>query len=196
MYECESCTIKKAGCWRTDAFELWCWKRFLRVLGLQGDPTSPSWRKSVLNIHWKDWYWSWNSNTLATWWEELTHFWKHPDAGKDWRQGEKEMTEDVMVGWHYRPDGHEFELAPGVGDGQGGLVCCGSWGCKESGMTEWLNWTELMGLDAMIFISWMLSFKPAFSLSSFTFIKSSLVLHFLPWEWCHLHIWGYWYFSL
>ena len=46
-------------------------------LGLQGDPTSPSWRKSVLNVHWKDWYWSWNSNTLATWCEELTH-WKRP----------------------------------------------------------------------------------------------------------------------
>ena len=63
-------------------------------LGLQGDPTSPSWRKSVLNIHWNDWCWSWNSNTLATWWEELTH-WKDPDAGKDWRREEKGTT-----GWN------------------------------------------------------------------------------------------------
>ena len=57
-------------------------------LGLQGDPTSPSWRKAVLNIHWKDWSWSWNSNTLATWCEELS-FLKDPDTGKDWRQEEK-----------------------------------------------------------------------------------------------------------
>ena len=72
MYVCESWTIKKAECWRIDAFELWWWRSW-ESLGLQGDPTSPSWRKSVLDVHWKDWYWSWNSNTLATWCEELTH---------------------------------------------------------------------------------------------------------------------------
>ena len=60
-------------------------------LGLQGDPTSPLYRRSVLNIHWKDWCWSWNSNPLATWCEELTHL-KNPDAGKDWRWEEKRMT--------------------------------------------------------------------------------------------------------
>ena len=68
-------TLKKGECWRIDAFELWCWRRLLRVLGLQGDPTSPSERKSVLNIHWKDWCWSWSSNTLATWCKGLT-LWK------------------------------------------------------------------------------------------------------------------------
>ena len=68
---------------------------------------------------------------------------KDPDAGKDWRQEEKGMTEDEMVGWHYWLDGHEFEQAPGFGDGQGGLSCCSPWGCKESNMTEELNWTEL-----------------------------------------------------
>ena len=68
---------------------------------------------------------------------------KDPDAGKDWRQEEKGMTKDEMVGWHHQLDRHEFEWTPGAGDGQGGLVCCGSWGCKESDMTEWLNWTEL-----------------------------------------------------
>ena len=67
---------------------------------------------------------------------------KDPDAGKDWRQEEKGMTEDEMVGWHHRLDRHEFEQAPGVGDGQGGLVCCSPWGRKESDMTEQLNWTE------------------------------------------------------
>ena len=60
---------------------------------------------------------------------------KDPDAGKDWRQEEKGMTEDEMVGWHHWLDGHEFEQAPGVGDGQGSL-CCSPWGYKESDTTE------------------------------------------------------------
>ena len=68
---------------------------------------------------------------------------KDPDAGRDWRQDEKGITEYEMVGWHHWLYGHKFEQAPGVGDGQGGLACCGSWGCKESDTTEWLNWTEL-----------------------------------------------------
>ena len=75
---------------------------------LQGDPTNPSWRRSVLNFHWKDWCSSWNSNPLATWWEELTHL-KDPDAGKDWRQEEKGTTEDEMAGWHHSLNGHEFQ---------------------------------------------------------------------------------------
>ena len=130
MSECESWTIKKAEqCW-IDASELWCWRRLLRV----------RW-KSTLNIHWKDWCWSWSSSPLATevktW---LTR--KDPDAGKDWRQQEKVMTEEEMVVWHHQLDGHEFEQTPGVGDGQGSLVCCSPWGHKKSGTTEWLNWTE------------------------------------------------------
>ena len=68
--------------------------------------------------------------------------WKDPDAGKDWGQEEKGTTEDEMVGWHHRHNGHGFGQTLGVGDGQGGLVCCSSWGCKESDMTERLNWTE------------------------------------------------------
>ena len=68
--------------------------------------------------------------------------WKDPDAGKDQGQEEKGTTEDEMAGWHHWLNGHEFEWTPGVGDGQGGLVCCDSWGCKESDTTEWLNWTE------------------------------------------------------
>ena len=66
---------------------------------------------------------------------------KDPDAGKDWRQEEKGMTEDEMVGWHHWLDGHK--QAPGVGDGQGSLVCCSPWSHKELDTTEWLNWTEL-----------------------------------------------------
>ena len=68
--------------------------------------------------------------------------WKDPDAGKDWRQEEKGMTEDEMIGWYDQLNGHEFEQALGVGEGQGSLVCCHPWGCKESDMTEQLNWTE------------------------------------------------------
>ena len=69
--------------------------------------------------------------------------WKDPDAGKDGGQEEKGTTEDEMVGWHHRLNGHEFGWTPGVGDRQGGLVCCNSWGRKESDMTERLNWTVI-----------------------------------------------------
>ena len=106
----------------------------------QGDQTSKSERKSTLNIHWKDWCWSRSSNTLATWCKNWL-IWKDPDAGKDWRQEEKGMTEDEMIGWHHQLNGHEFEKAPAVGDRQGSLAYCSPWGCKESAMTEQLNWT-------------------------------------------------------
>ena len=68
---------------------------------------------------------------------------KDPDAWKDWRQDEKGMTEDEMVVWHHWLNEHEFEQAPGVGDGQGSLACCSPWGCKELDMTKRLNWAEL-----------------------------------------------------
>ena len=68
---------------------------------------------------------------------------KDPDAGKDWRQEEKGMMEDEMVGWHHWLNGYEFELARGVGDGQGSLACFSPWSHKELGMTEWLSWTKL-----------------------------------------------------
>ena len=67
---------------------------------------------------------------------------KDPDAGRDWRQ-EKGTTEDELVGWHHRLNGHEFELTMGVGDGQGSLTCCSPWGRKELDTTERLNWTEV-----------------------------------------------------
>ena len=67
---------------------------------------------------------------------------KDPEAGKVWRREEKGITEDEMVVWHHQLNGHEFEQALGAGDGQGSLTCCRPWGCKESDMTEWLNWTQ------------------------------------------------------
>ena len=89
----------------------------------------------------------------------LTWSWlvgKDSDAGRDWRQEEKGTTEDEMAGWHHWLDGREFEWNPGVGDGQGGLACCNSWGHKESGMTEWLNWlnwTDGVHVHSAIFLN-------------------------------------------
>ena len=67
---------------------------------------------------------------------------KDPDAGRVWRQEKKGTTEDEMVGWHHWLNRHEFEQAPGVGNGQGSLACCSPWGCKELDTTEQLNWTR------------------------------------------------------
>ena len=90
--------------------------------------------------------------------------WKDPDAGKDWRW-EKGTTEDEMVGWHHWLNGHEFEQAPGVGDGQGGLVCCSPWGRRESDTTERLNWTELVPSTSPLHL--LTPTLPIYSLSSF-----------------------------
>ena len=129
MYGCESWTIKKAECWRIDAFELWCWRRLLRVPWTERR-SNQSILKEIspgcsLAPDAKSWL-----------------LWKDPDAGKDWGQEKKGKTEDEMVGWHHRLNGHGFGWTPGVGHGQGGLASCSSWGCKESDTIEWLNWTE------------------------------------------------------
>ena len=110
----------------------------LESLGLQGDPTSPSQKRSVLGVHWKDWSWSWNSNTLATWCKELSHL-KNPDAGKVWGQEEKGTTEDELAGWHQwtwvRVDSRRWWWT-----GRTGMLIF--MGRKESDMAERLNWTE------------------------------------------------------
>ena len=82
--------------------------------------------------------------------------WKDSDAGRDWGQEEKGTTEEEMAGWHHRLDGREFEWTPGVGDGQGGLACCGSWGLKKLDTTERLNWTEL-NWKADVITAWLYS---------------------------------------
>ena len=138
--------------WELDYKESWVLKNWsfwtvilekIRVPWAARRSNQQSERKSVLNIHWKDWYWSWKSNTLATWCEEPTH-WKRPGAGKDWRQDEKGTTGDEMVGWHHQLDGHEFEQAPGAGDEQGSLGSCSPWSRNELDMIKRLYWTELM----------------------------------------------------
>ena len=113
-----------------------------KSLGLQGDPTSPFWRSSVLGVLWKEW----SKAEPPVLWPPHVKSWpirKDSDAGRHWEQEEKRKTEDEMAGWHHWFDECEFEWTLGVCDGQGGLVCCNSWGHKESEMTEWLNWTEL-----------------------------------------------------
>ena len=148
MYGCESWTIKAAEQQRIDAFELWCWRRLLRVPWTARRSSQSILKESVLNIHWKDWYWSWNCNTLATWFEELTHL-KSLWCWKGWRREEKGTTEDEIVGRHHQLNGHEFEQAPEVGDGQGGLACCSPWGCRvgHDWVTE-LNWGDIYSLKS------------------------------------------------
>ena len=140
-YGFESWTIKKAEHWSIHAFELWCWRRLLRVPW----PSKRS-NQSIL----KEVSPEYSFERLAE--AEAPGLWllyvknwltgKDPDAGKHWRQEEKGTTEKNMAGWHHWLDGHEFEQAPGVGDGQGSLACCSPWGYKELDMTEWLNWRQ------------------------------------------------------
>ena len=103
--------------------------------------------------------------------------WKNPDARKDWRWEEKGTTEGEMVGWHHRLNGHEFEQALGVGDGQGGLARCSPWGRRESDMAEWQNWTELT------IFSWMKKFL--FNLANLN--HSLITLHFLIYFFLHIN---------
>ena len=121
---------KVRGAWRS-------WES----LGLQRDPTSPFWRRSVLGFLWREWCWI----ETPVLWPPHAKSWligKDSDAGRDWGQEEKGRTEDEVAGWHHWLDGRESEWTLGVGDGQGGLACCDSWDHKQSDMTEQLNWTE------------------------------------------------------
>ena len=143
MYGYESWTIKKSECQRIDGFELWCWRRFLRVLWTARKSNqsilkeiSPGGSFEGMMLQLKLQYFGhlmWRVDSL-----------EDSDAGRAWGQ-EKGTTEDEMAWWHHRLDGRKFEWALGVGDGQGGLACCGPWGHKELVKTERLNWTELMG---------------------------------------------------
>ena len=142
MYGCESWTVKKAECLKIDAFELWCWRRLLKVpwTGKEIQPVHPKRDQSWVFFGKND-----AAAETPVLWPPHAKSWrigKDSDAGRDWGQEEKGTTEDEMAGWHHGLDGHESGWTPGVGNGQGGLVCCDSWGRKESDMTERLNWTD------------------------------------------------------
>ena len=130
IYGCESWTIKKAEHWRIDAFELWCWRRLLRVPW-----TARKSNRSILKETSPEGRTDAEAETPILWPPDSKN-WKDPDAGKDWNQEEKGMTEDEMIGWHHWLNGHEFVQPLGDSEGQGSLACCSVWGCKKSDMTE------------------------------------------------------------
>ena len=160
MYGCESWTVKKAerrsiGCFWTVVLE--------KTL------ESPLDCKEIQPVHSEGdqpcYFFGRNDVKAETpvLWPPHAKSWligKDSDAGRDWGQEEKGTAEDEMTGWHHWLDGRESVWTPGDGDGQGGLACCNSWGCKESDMTERLNWTELtkqvFNLNKnQLFLSWI-----------------------------------------
>ena len=140
--------------WELDHKESWAPKNWcFWTVVLEKTLESPLDCKEIQLVHPKgnqSWIFTGRTNAEAetpVLWPPYVKNWligKDHDAGKDWRQEEKGTTQDEMVGWHHQLDGHEFEQAPRVGDGQGSLTCFSPWGHKESDMTEWLNWTELI----------------------------------------------------
>ena len=127
-----SWTIKKAECWRIYVFELWCWTRLLSPLDCKEiKPVNPKGIQSWIFFGRTD-----AEAEASILWPPDGKSWligKDPDAGKDWRQEEKETTEDEMVGWHHQLNGHESEQTPGDSEGQGSLVCCGPLGSQRVG---------------------------------------------------------------
>ena len=141
MHGCEIWTVKKIERWRINAFELWCWRRLLSLPGTTRRSNQSILKEISPGI-------SLEGMMLKPKLQYFGHLMRRADslekidAGRDWGQEEKGTREDEMAGWHHWLDGHESEWTLGVGDGQGDLVCCDSWGCKESDTTERLNWTE------------------------------------------------------
>ena len=139
------------GC-ELDHKESWAWKNWcFWTVVLEKTLESPLDCKEIQPVHPKgNQSWMFTERTDAK--AEIPILWlpdvknwligKDPDNGKDWRQQEKETSEDEIVRWHHRLDGHDFEQAPGVGDGQISLACCSLWGHKEWDRTEQLNWTS------------------------------------------------------
>ena len=138
MYGCESWTIKKAERWRIDAFELWCWRRLLRVPWTARRSNHSILKEISPENNWKDWCWSWNSNTLASCCEGLTHLkrpwcWERLKAGGegDDRGWDGWMTSLTQWTWVWASSGRWWRT--------GSLVCCSSWDYKELDTAE-LNW--------------------------------------------------------
>ena len=139
--------------WELDCEETWALKNWcFWTVVLEKTLKSPLDCKEIHPVHPRgDWSWVFIGRTDAeaetpVLWPPHANSWlagKDTDAGRDWGQEEKGATEEEMAGWHHLLDGHEFWRTPGAGDGQGGLACCGQWGCKESDTTEQLSWTGL-----------------------------------------------------
>ena len=144
MCGCESWTVKKTEHWRIVAFELWCWRRLLRVPWTARRSNQSILKEISPGISLEGMMLKLKTPVL---WPPHGKSWlngKDSDAGRDWRQEEKGTTEDEMAGWHRSLDGRESQWTPGVGDGQGGLACFDSWGRKESDTTERLIWSDLI----------------------------------------------------
>ena len=159
-YGCESWTVKKAERWRTDAFELWCWRRLLRVPWTARRSNQSILKEISPGVLWKEWCWSWNSSTLATSCDELTH-WKRLWCWEGLWQEEKGMTEDEMDGWNHWLDGHEFECTQGVSDDQKAWRAVIHGVTKSrTGLSEWteLNWAEHKIIENHIFVFQILFF--------------------------------------
>ena len=139
--------------WELDYKESWVQKNWcFWTVVLEESLESPLDCKEIQPVHPKgnqSWRFTGRTDaeaeTLILWPPDAKNWviWKDPDAGKDWKQEEKGMREDEMVGWLHWLDGHEFEQAPGVGDEQESLACCSPWAHKESDTTEWLHWTDI-----------------------------------------------------
>ena len=140
MYEYECRIVKSAECRRIDAFELWCWRRLLGAPWLARGSNLSVLKEINPQIFTGRTYTEagapilWPPDVKSQLAGE-----KKPEAGKDWRQEEKGMTENNMAGWHHQLDGHEFEQTLGNSEGHGSLECYSSLGYKELNMTEWLN---------------------------------------------------------
>ena len=159
MYGCESWTIKKAEHQRIDDFELWCWRRLLRVPWTATRSNQSILKEISAGCSLEGLMLNWNSNTLATWCEELTHL-KRPWCWERLRAG-GEGDDRGWDGWMASPT----QWTLGVSNGQGGLTCCSSWGSKESDTTEQLNWTESIPTS---YVTSTATFKKLFIQPSFT----------------------------
>ena len=159
MYGCENWTIKKAEQRIIHAFELWCWRRLVRVPWTARRSNQSIVREITLKDLLEGLMPKLKLQYFGHLMLKISLTGKDPDAWKEWRQEEKRTTEDELVEWHHWLNGHEFEQAPGVGDGQGSLVYCSQWGLKELDMTERLNWlTVFFSLAVYFKINWKLCF--------------------------------------
>ena len=166
--------------WELDYKESWAPKNWcFWTVVLEKTLESPLECKEIQPVHPKG-YQSWvfigrtdfEAETPVLWPPDAKSWliWKNPDVGKDWGQEEKGTTEDELIGWHHQLNGHGFGWILGVGDGQGGLACCGSWGCRvgHDWVTE-LNWTELINWTRDVLTKYLLLATP--------FPSSKLHLH-------------------